>query len=172
MRIPVLESVDITCAISVLTSVYCSAWSRLVWSGPCLSPFRAPWSWLCLLIRISEEDYVKAIETEITNVVKLQESLDLDVLVHGEPEVSLRCLMIPSVSIVDLGLVSWLFILQMLKFYYLCDLLAHQMLKFMICVIYWHARCWNSWFLWFIGTPDVGIHDLCDRAPVYWYTIL
>ncbi|PKI73315.1 hypothetical protein CRG98_006253, partial [Punica granatum] len=36
--------------------------------------------------RISEDDYVKAIEEEISKVVKLQEELDIDVLVHGEPE--------------------------------------------------------------------------------------
>ncbi|KAF8007478.1 hypothetical protein BT93_K1482 [Corymbia citriodora subsp. variegata] len=35
---------------------------------------------------ISEEEYVKAIKEEINKVVKLQEKLDLDVLVHGEPE--------------------------------------------------------------------------------------
>lgn len=38
--------------------------------------------------RISEEEYVKAIKEEISKVVKLQEELDIDVLVHGEPEVS------------------------------------------------------------------------------------
>ncbi|XP_051134339.1 5-methyltetrahydropteroyltriglutamate--homocysteine methyltransferase-like isoform X2 [Andrographis paniculata] len=37
--------------------------------------------------KISEEDYVKAIKEEINQVVKLQEELDLDVLVHGEPEI-------------------------------------------------------------------------------------
>ncbi|KAF5751665.1 Cobalamin-independent synthase family protein isoform 1 [Tripterygium wilfordii] len=36
--------------------------------------------------KISEEDYVKAIKVEIEKVVKLQEELDIDVLVHGEPE--------------------------------------------------------------------------------------
>ncbi|VFQ64224.1 unnamed protein product [Cuscuta campestris] len=36
--------------------------------------------------KISEEEYVKAIKQEISNVVKLQEELDIDVLVHGEPE--------------------------------------------------------------------------------------
>ncbi|KAL6335854.1 hypothetical protein AAG906_003479 [Vitis piasezkii] len=36
--------------------------------------------------KISEEDYVKAIKEEINKVVKLQEELDIDVLVHGEPE--------------------------------------------------------------------------------------
>ncbi|CAA6667144.1 unnamed protein product [Spirodela intermedia] len=35
---------------------------------------------------ISEEDYVRAIREEISKVVKLQEELDIDVLVHGEPE--------------------------------------------------------------------------------------
>lgn len=39
--------------------------------------------------RISEEEYVKAIKEEINKVVKLQEELDIDVLVHGEPEVSI-----------------------------------------------------------------------------------
>lgn len=34
-------------------------------------------------------EYVKAIKEEINKVVKLQEELDIDVLVHGEPEVSL-----------------------------------------------------------------------------------
>lgn len=37
--------------------------------------------------RISEEEYVKAITEEIKKVVDLQEELDIDVLVHGEPEV-------------------------------------------------------------------------------------
>jgi 5-methyltetrahydropteroyltriglutamate--homocysteine methyltransferase len=37
--------------------------------------------------KISEEEYVKAIKEEISKVVKLQEELDIDVLVHGEPEV-------------------------------------------------------------------------------------
>lgn len=36
--------------------------------------------------KISEDDYVKSIKEEINNVVKLQEELDIDVLVHGEPE--------------------------------------------------------------------------------------
>ncbi|KAB1226867.1 5-methyltetrahydropteroyltriglutamate--homocysteine methyltransferase [Morella rubra] len=36
--------------------------------------------------KISEEEYVKAIKEEINKVVKLQEDLDIDVLVHGEPE--------------------------------------------------------------------------------------
>ncbi|PON41553.1 Cobalamin-independent methionine synthase [Trema orientale] len=36
--------------------------------------------------KISEEEYVKAITEEINKVVKLQEELDIDVLVHGEPE--------------------------------------------------------------------------------------
>ena len=40
-----------------------------------------------LLFRISEDDYVKSIKEEIKKVVKLQEELDIDVLVHGEPEV-------------------------------------------------------------------------------------
>ena len=38
--------------------------------------------------RITEEEYVSAIKEEINKVVKLQEELDIDVLVHGEPEVS------------------------------------------------------------------------------------
>ncbi|KAJ7960383.1 5-methyltetrahydropteroyltriglutamate--homocysteine methyltransferase [Quillaja saponaria] len=37
--------------------------------------------------KISEEEYVKAIKEEINKVVQLQEELDIDVLVHGEPEV-------------------------------------------------------------------------------------
>nr|GMC81868.1 5-methyltetrahydropteroyltriglutamate--homocysteine methyltransferase-like [Ipomoea batatas] len=36
--------------------------------------------------KISEDEYVKAIKEEISKVVKLQEELDIDVLVHGEPE--------------------------------------------------------------------------------------
>ncbi|EXB96085.1 5-methyltetrahydropteroyltriglutamate--homocysteine methyltransferase [Morus notabilis] len=39
-----------------------------------------------VLLRISEDVYVKAIKVEISKVVKLQEELDIDVLVHGEPE--------------------------------------------------------------------------------------
>lgn len=42
--------------------------------------------------RISEEEYVSAIKEEISKVVKLQEDLDIDVLVHGEPEVSFALL--------------------------------------------------------------------------------
>ena len=38
--------------------------------------------------RISEKEYIKTIQEEIAKVIKLQEELDLDVLVHGEPEVS------------------------------------------------------------------------------------
>ncbi|XP_030440583.1 5-methyltetrahydropteroyltriglutamate--homocysteine methyltransferase-like [Syzygium oleosum] len=36
--------------------------------------------------KISEEEYVEAIQEEINKVVMLQEELDIDVLVHGEPE--------------------------------------------------------------------------------------
>ncbi|KAL2945600.1 5-methyltetrahydropteroyltriglutamate--homocysteine methyltransferase [Bienertia sinuspersici] len=36
--------------------------------------------------KITEEEYVKAIKEEISKVVELQEELDIDVLVHGEPE--------------------------------------------------------------------------------------
>ncbi|WCJ41564.1 5-methyltetrahydropteroyltriglutamate--homocysteine methyltransferase [Euphorbia peplus] len=36
--------------------------------------------------KVSEDDYVKAIKEEISKVVKIQEELDIDVLVHGEPE--------------------------------------------------------------------------------------
>ncbi|KAF2322326.1 hypothetical protein GH714_011846 [Hevea brasiliensis] len=36
--------------------------------------------------KISEDDYVKSIKEEINKVVKIQEELDIDVLVHGEPE--------------------------------------------------------------------------------------
>jgi 5-methyltetrahydropteroyltriglutamate--homocysteine methyltransferase len=39
--------------------------------------------------KISEEEYVSAIKEEISKVVKIQEELDIDVLVHGEPEVSI-----------------------------------------------------------------------------------
>ena len=38
--------------------------------------------------RISEEEYVSSIKEEIRKVVELQENIDIDVLVHGEPEVS------------------------------------------------------------------------------------
>lgn len=41
------------------------------------------------LFRISEEAYVNTMTDEINKVVKLQEELDIDVLVHGEPEVRL-----------------------------------------------------------------------------------
>ncbi|RWR80980.1 Methionine synthase [Cinnamomum micranthum f. kanehirae] len=36
--------------------------------------------------KMSKEEYVNAIKEEINKVVKLQEELDIDVLVHGEPE--------------------------------------------------------------------------------------
>lgn len=36
--------------------------------------------------KISEDEYVSSIKEEIAKVVKLQEDLDIDVLVHGEPE--------------------------------------------------------------------------------------
>ncbi|XP_022869335.1 5-methyltetrahydropteroyltriglutamate--homocysteine methyltransferase-like isoform X2 [Olea europaea var. sylvestris] len=36
--------------------------------------------------KMSEEEYVNAIKEEISKIVKLQEELDIDVLVHGEPE--------------------------------------------------------------------------------------
>ncbi|KAG5556259.1 hypothetical protein RHGRI_006761 [Rhododendron griersonianum] len=36
--------------------------------------------------KVSEEEYIKVIKEEINKVVKLQEELDIDVLVHGEPE--------------------------------------------------------------------------------------
>ncbi|CAK8533013.1 unnamed protein product [Lathyrus sativus] len=36
--------------------------------------------------KISEEEYVTAMKEEIRKVVELQEQLDIDVLVHGEPE--------------------------------------------------------------------------------------
>ncbi|PNY09876.1 5-methyltetrahydropteroyltriglutamate-homocysteine methyltransferase-like protein [Trifolium pratense] len=36
--------------------------------------------------KISEEEYVNSIKKEIREVVELQEKLDIDVLVHGEPE--------------------------------------------------------------------------------------
>ena len=47
-----------------------------------------------LFDRVSEEDYVKAMKEEIKKVVDLQEELDIDVLVHGEPEVSVFFLML------------------------------------------------------------------------------
>jgi 5-methyltetrahydropteroyltriglutamate--homocysteine methyltransferase len=52
-----------------------------------LSTFWPP----CLLeshYRITEEVYVSAMKEEINKVVKIQEEFDIDVLVHGEPEVS------------------------------------------------------------------------------------
>lgn len=48
------------------------------------------------VFRISEEEYVKSIKEEINKVVKLQEELDIDVLVHGEPEVIFKCTLIMS----------------------------------------------------------------------------
>ncbi|XP_068669777.1 5-methyltetrahydropteroyltriglutamate--homocysteine methyltransferase 2-like [Aristolochia californica] len=36
--------------------------------------------------KVSEDGYVKAVKEEINKVVKLQEELEIDVLVHGEPE--------------------------------------------------------------------------------------
>jgi methionine synthase II (cobalamin-independent) len=45
---------------------------------------------ILVLFRISEEEYIKQIKEEIRKVVELQEELDIDVLVHGEPEVSLH----------------------------------------------------------------------------------
>ncbi|XP_044483441.1 5-methyltetrahydropteroyltriglutamate--homocysteine methyltransferase-like [Mangifera indica] len=36
--------------------------------------------------KVSEDNYVKCMKEEINKVVKLQEELDIDVLVHGEPE--------------------------------------------------------------------------------------
>ncbi|KAH9617736.1 hypothetical protein KSS87_010578 [Heliosperma pusillum] len=36
--------------------------------------------------KVTEQDYVAAIKEEISKVVKIQEDLDIDVLVHGEPE--------------------------------------------------------------------------------------
>ncbi|KAL8125535.1 hypothetical protein AgCh_012995 [Apium graveolens] len=49
--------------------------------------------------KISEEDYVSAIKEEISKVVKLQEELDIDVLVHGEPEVSQSLLYIQEMHL-------------------------------------------------------------------------
>ena len=48
--------------------------------------------------RISEEEYTNAIKEEISKVVKIQEELDIDVLVHGEPEVSILVLLVFSVG--------------------------------------------------------------------------
>lgn len=45
-----------------------------------------------IFFRISEEEYVNFIREEIRKVVELQEELDIDVLVHGEPEVSFHTL--------------------------------------------------------------------------------
>lgn len=39
---------------------------------------------------------MNAIKEEINKVVKLQEELDIDVLVHGEPEVSMMYKMISN----------------------------------------------------------------------------
>jgi 5-methyltetrahydropteroyltriglutamate--homocysteine methyltransferase len=36
--------------------------------------------------KVSEDDYVEAIRAEIAKVIRLQEEIGLDVLVHGEPE--------------------------------------------------------------------------------------
>jgi len=46
-----------------------------------------------VFFRISEEEYVASIKEEIRKVVVLQEELDIDVLVHGEPEVSSHLIM-------------------------------------------------------------------------------
>jgi hypothetical protein len=54
----------------------------------CFSLAGVDFFFLLIKIRVSEEDYVEAIKKEINKVVKLQEELDIDVLVHGEPEVS------------------------------------------------------------------------------------
>ena len=46
-----------------------------------------------VFFRISEQEYVESIKEEIRKVVQLQEELDIDVLVHGEPEVSSHLIM-------------------------------------------------------------------------------
>ena len=48
--------------------------------------------------RISEKEYIKTIQEEIAKVIKLQEELDLDVLVHGEPEVKYSTVDIYAIS--------------------------------------------------------------------------
>ncbi|KAF3535375.1 hypothetical protein F2Q69_00023497 [Brassica cretica] len=50
--------------------------------------------------KVSEEDYIKAMKEEIKKVVDLQEELDINVLVHGEPEISLSTALMPIVGIV------------------------------------------------------------------------
>jgi hypothetical protein len=57
--------------------------------------------------RISEEEYVTAIKEEISKVVKLQEELDIDVLVHGEPEVSsLEAILLASACFKKINMIS------------------------------------------------------------------
>ena len=50
--------------------------------------------------RISEEDYIQSIQQEIAKVVKMQEDLDIDVLVHGEPEVDATLIWLKSSNII------------------------------------------------------------------------
>ncbi len=68
--------------------------------------------------RISEDEYVSAIKEEISKVVKIQEELDIDVLVHGEPEVSILVYYLCLVFITRLY--TWLFEKTILL-----DLLTH-----------------------------------------------
>jgi hypothetical protein len=50
--------------------------------------------------RISEADYIQSIQQEIAKVVKMQEDLDIDVLVHGEPEVGAALIWLKSSNII------------------------------------------------------------------------
>jgi hypothetical protein len=52
-----------------------------------------------LVCRISEEEYIKVIKSEIEKVAKIQEELDIDVLVHGEPEVSSFCCILALINV-------------------------------------------------------------------------
>jgi len=46
--------------------------------------------------RISEADNIESCKQEIAKVVKIQEDLGIDVLVHGEPEVSAALIWLKS----------------------------------------------------------------------------
>jgi hypothetical protein len=50
--------------------------------------------------RISEADYIQSIQQEIEKVVKIQEDFDIDVLVHGEPEVDAALIWLKSSNII------------------------------------------------------------------------
>ncbi|KAI4312591.1 hypothetical protein MLD38_037396 [Melastoma candidum] len=64
--------------------------TALFYQPPPSVPSLRHWSSGACVVRkakkISEEDYINAIKSEIRKVVKLQEDLDIDVLVHGELE--------------------------------------------------------------------------------------